>query len=114
MAIKNFDIDVLGTSLSISVDEESDYLNEILKQYRAAVKNTKEIFNLKEPLNAAVLTGFMLSEELYKLRKQAESRLAINENEAREAEEVTRSIIARIDQVLEDSSSSRAVPEEES
>ena len=105
MAAQDFVLDILGTSFSISVDEDPEYLNylnEILDQYRAAVENTKEIFHLKEPLTAAILTGFMVSEELHQLRKQTEARQAITEGEAREAEEVANSIIARIDRVLED------------
>jgi cell division protein ZapA (FtsZ GTPase activity inhibitor) len=102
VAVENFVLDILGTSFSISVDEDPEYLNEILDQYRAAVEHTKEIFNLKEPLTAAILTGFMVSEELHTLRKQTEARQAVREGEAREAEEVANSIIARIDRVLED------------
>ena len=102
MAVENFVLDILGTSIPISVDEDPEYLNEILTQYRAAVENTKELFKLKEPLTAVILTGFMLSEELHTLRKQTEARQAVTEGEAREAEEVANSIIARIDRVLED------------
>jgi len=103
VAVENFVLDILGTSFSIAVDEDPEYLNEIYTRYRAAVENTKEIFNIKEPLTAAILTGFMLSEELHTVRKQAETQKALTEDEAREAEEVANSIIARIDRVLEDS-----------
>jgi len=103
VAVENFVLDILGTSFSIAVDEDPEYLNEIYTQYRAAVENTKEIFKIKEPLNAAILTGFMLSEELHTVRKQAETLKALTEDEARKAEEVANSIIARIDRVLEDS-----------
>ena len=102
MAISDFVIEVFGTSFSISVDEDPAYLEEILAQYRAAVENTKEIFNLKEPLTAAILTGFMISEELHRLKRQTEGQWAVQEDEAREAEELAKNIIARIDSVLED------------
>jgi cell division protein ZapA (FtsZ GTPase activity inhibitor) len=104
VAISDFDLDVLGTSFTITVDEDPEYLNKILTQYRDAVENTKELFNLKEPLTAAILTGFMVSEELHKLKKQAESLQVASENQAREAEERANNMIARINGVLEDSS----------
>ncbi|MCL2880095.1 MAG: cell division protein ZapA [Treponema sp.] len=100
MAISDFVLDILGTSFSITVDEDPEYLNEILGRYRTAVENTRETFNLKDPLTAAILTGFMVSEELYRLQRQ--------EEEAREAEEVANTIIARIDKVLEDTPSEEA------
>jgi len=100
VAISDFVLDILGTSFSITVDEDPEYLNEILGRYRTAVENTRETFNLKDPLTAAILTGFMVSEELYRLQRQ--------EEEAREAEEVANTIIARIDKVLEDTPSEEA------
>ena len=105
MAINNFIVDVLGTSFSINVDEDTQYLDEILAQYRAAVENTKSMFNIKEPLNAAVLTGFIVSEELHRLKQQICEIKASSEDQGREAEEMANKIIARIDKVLEDTSS---------
>jgi cell division protein ZapA len=101
MAVSDFALDILGTSFTIRVDEEPAYLEEILGQYRASVENTGKMFNLKDPLVTAILTGFILSEELHKEKnsiRQGAARL----DEAREAEELALSIIARIDRVLED------------
>ena len=105
MAINNFVLDLLGVTFTITVDEETEYLEEILAQYRTAVENTKEIFKLKDPLTAAILTGFIVSEELHRIKTQIQGSEIQNENEAREAEEVTNKIIERINSVLEDSSS---------
>lgn len=102
MAVNDFVLDVLGTSFTITVDEDPEYLNEIMAQYREAVENTKEIFKLKDPLTAAVLTGFMLSEELHRQRKQADGLQTVCEDDIREAEAVANNIIARINKVLED------------
>ena len=103
MAISNFALDILGTSFTITVDEDPEYLDAILAKYREAVENTKELFQLKEPLTAAILTGYMLSDELQQLRKRIEGLQTICEVEAREAEERANNMIARINRVLEDS-----------
>jgi len=101
MAVCDFALDILGTSFTISVDEDPAYLEEILRQYRASAENTKKTFGLKDPLVIAVLTGFLLSEELHK-EKNSVHQSAADPDEAREAEELALSIIARIDRVLED------------
>ena len=101
MAVSDFTLDILGTSFSISVDEDPAYLEEILSQYRAAVDNTKKLFGLKDPLVTVILTGFLLSEEIHKEKILSVSQSAVKQKEAREAEELALSIIARIDRVLE-------------
>jgi cell division protein ZapA (FtsZ GTPase activity inhibitor) len=89
-------LDLLGTSFSITADEESAYLEEILDQYRAALVNTQKNMGLNDPLRTAILTGFLLCDEIHKLRdRNGESP------EAEEAERRTLNLIARIDEVLE-------------
>ena len=101
MAINNFDLEIFDTKFTITVDEDLQYLNDILKHYRNAAEKTKEMFDLKEPVNAAILTGFLLSEELYQLKKQAEEHLSISKTESIEAQSLANSIVSRIDRVLE-------------
>ena len=102
MAVIDFTLDLLDVSFSIRVDEDIAYLEDIREKYRLALDNTRKIFNLKDPLVTAILTGFMLSDELHKERTQTAALPPDADNEAREAEELARNIIARIDRVLED------------
>jgi cell division protein ZapA (FtsZ GTPase activity inhibitor) len=99
-------LDVLGASFSITADEDAVYLESVLNQYRTAVENTQDISGMKDPLKVAILTGFLLCDEINKLRIQAgEERERLEtrqEGEARELEQRTLNLIARIDQVLED------------
>ena len=108
MAVSDFVLNILGTSFSISVDEDPAYLEEILSQYHTAIENTRKMFNLKDPLVIAVLTGFLLNDELHREKNQSEYSNTSRQEEAREAEELALSIIARIDRVLEDGSTGRA------
>jgi cell division protein ZapA (FtsZ GTPase activity inhibitor) len=89
--MNNIRLELLGTSFSITADEDESYLADILNQYRAALENTKNISGMKDPLKIAVLTGFLLCDEINKMRLQAG-----------EAEQRTTSLIARIDRVLQD------------
>jgi cell division protein ZapA (FtsZ GTPase activity inhibitor) len=93
-------LDILGTSFSITADEDAAYLEEILNQYRSAVEKTQTLSNLKDPLKIAVLTGFLLSDEIRKLRDRHDSERD-GEPEAQEAEALTLNLIARIDEALE-------------
>jgi cell division protein ZapA (FtsZ GTPase activity inhibitor) len=94
MAANELHLDILGTSFSITADEDESYLREILAQYRAFIEHTTQISGMKDPLKIAVLSGFLLCDEINKMRR-----------DSGEAEERTRDLIARIDQVLEDNPS---------
>jgi hypothetical protein len=65
----------------------------VLAQYRAAVENTKNISGISEPLNIAVLTGFLLCDEINKIKRQLE-------DESVEISERTMGLIAKLDQAL--------------
>ena len=86
-------LDILGTSFAITADEDEVYLNKVLLQYKAAVKNTQNISGIGDPLNIAILTGFLLCDEINKLKQQTES-------ESSEVQERTMKLIAALDQAL--------------
>ena len=65
-------LDILGASFTITADEDETYLNNVLGQYSAAVKNTQNISGIKDPLNVAILTGFLLCDEINKIKLQTE------------------------------------------
>ena len=99
-------INVLGTSFSITAGEDPAYLDEVLAQYQVAVANTQGISGMKDPLKIAILTGFLLCDEINKLKMQAEEELAKTTSEqsteAQELNRITRNIIDRIDQAIND------------
>jgi cell division protein ZapA (FtsZ GTPase activity inhibitor) len=86
-------IDVLGTSLSIAADEDPGYLEKLLSRYRMVIDNTKNFTGLDDPLKVAVLTGFLLCDEIEKIKQQ-------DAREGREAEQRTLNMIARIDEAI--------------
>ena len=95
----DLDINILGTSFSITAGEDPAYLEEVLSQYQFAVANTQGISGMKDPLKVAILTGFLLCDEINKLKIQVEEEQAGNEQAL---DRVTRELINRIDQVLEE------------
>ena len=86
-------INLLGTSFSIAADEDSVYLENLLNRFRIILENTKKSTGLDNPLRLALLTGFLLCDEIEKLKNQ-EAR------EGQEAEQLTLNMIARIDEII--------------
>jgi len=62
--------DILGTSFTITADEDEEYLKKVLNQFKTAIKNTQNISGINETLNIAILTGFLLCDEINKLKQQ--------------------------------------------
>jgi cell division protein ZapA (FtsZ GTPase activity inhibitor) len=87
-------LDILGTSFSITADEEPEYLEEVLAQYRNAVETTREHTGMKDPLKIAILTGYLLSDEINKLKRHTGNESDI------QAEQLALDLIARIDEAL--------------
>ena len=87
-------LDILGASFSIRAEEDEAYLQNVLTQYKAAVKKTQSISGIKEPLNAAVLTGFLLCDEINKMKQQLKNETL----KSTEAEQITLNMLAKLEQ----------------
>jgi cell division protein ZapA (FtsZ GTPase activity inhibitor) len=101
METKKLYINVLGSSFSISADENIEYLESLLERYKVILENTGKATGISasEPLKLAILTGFLLCDEIEKMKTQ------INQNgqesqEGREAEQLTLELISRIGQFI--------------
>ena len=109
-------IEVLGTSFIITTGEEPEYLEEVLAQYRMAVASTQNISNIEDPLKVAILTGFLLCDEINKLKQQNREEQKISESqragEEKELNRITGNMIACIDQVTEKTDSTDTQPDE--
>jgi len=99
-------INVLGASFSITAGEDPAYLDEVLAQYQIAVANTQGISGMKDPLKVAILTGFLLCDEINKIKLQIGEEQAKAElqrsAEIQELDRIMRDITARIDQIFND------------
>jgi len=107
-------LDILGTSFTITADEDEAYLKKVLAQYRSAIKNTQNISGITDPLNVAILTGFLLCDEFNKVKDRlkneieaknvSETLAAAQESEnlweEQEVEERTLRLITKLEQAL--------------
>jgi mannose-6-phosphate isomerase len=85
-------IDVLGTSITIATDEEEEYLKSLLEAYKKHVEDIRASSGLTDPLKIAVLTGFMLCDEVGKASKKT--------GEEEKATEELTLVISRLDEAL--------------
>jgi mannose-6-phosphate isomerase len=88
----------LGTSFSIAADEDSAYLEGLLNQYRVKIENTRKKTGVQDPLKLAVITGFLLCDDVRKAQKNGV--FGRNFPDQDEAERLTLDLITRIDEVL--------------
>jgi len=107
-------LDILGTSFTITADEDEAYLKKVLAQYRTAIKNTQNLSGITNPLNVAILTGFLLCDEFNKVKDRlkneieaknvSETLAAAQESEIQweeqEVEERTLRLIHKLEQAL--------------
>jgi len=94
----DLDFDILGAKFSISVGEDPAFLEAVLAQFRFAIANTQGISGMKDPLNVAILTGFLLCDEINKLRIQYRDEQIKN---GQSVNRTVQDLISRIEQVLE-------------
>lgn len=96
-------IDILGTSLTISADADPHYLQSLLEQYKQFVGSTQALTGLQDPLKIAVLSGFLLCDELEKTKNSSREKAETTDNpEYLEAEKLALELINRIDEALGD------------
>jgi len=107
-------LDILGTSFTITADEDEAYLKKVLAQYRSAIKNTQNISGITDPLNVAILTGFLLCDEFNKVKDRLKNEIEAqnvsetlaaaqeseNQWEEQEVEERTLRLIHKLEQAL--------------
>ena len=96
MAKSDLRIDILGTVVNISTDEKPEYLNMLLNKYNDIIEKVRKISGLNDPLKLAVLTGFLLCDDLQK----AGTGISEEKGEEGEAERLTLGMISRLEEVL--------------
>lgn len=96
-------IDILGTSFTVSAKEDDEYLKKLLGYYKDICNTIQTAGKLRNQLQVSILAGITLVDELYKSKKEtALYQNRINSNDEAEAERLTLSMIEKLDSALED------------
>ena len=91
------DIQVLGTSFRIQVNEDPQYMEKIIKYLENVINKVEHTTAIKDPLKTSILASVFIIDELFKL-KEGSGDSAVE----KEVSELTEKIISCIDNVLED------------
>jgi cell division protein ZapA (FtsZ GTPase activity inhibitor) len=95
VAKTSLNIELLGTTFSISADEDPVYLQALLGDYRQSLENTRKMTGMEDPLKLAILTGFLLCDD-YKKITSHNPRI----RDSVEAEKLAQELIIRLDKAL--------------
>jgi mannose-6-phosphate isomerase len=97
MSKSDLHIEILGTNLTISTEETPEYLNMLLEKYKRTIENVQQTTGLKDPLKIAVLTGFLLCDDLEKAGSAPD---AVKNEEQGEAERLTQGMILKLNEIM--------------
>jgi mannose-6-phosphate isomerase len=97
MAKNDLLIDIFGTNITISTEEPAKYLEMLLGKYRRTIEKVQRATGLKDPLKIAVLTGFLLCDDL---EKAGSAPGAVKDEEQVEVERLTESMILRLSEII--------------
>ncbi|MCL2521108.1 MAG: cell division protein ZapA [Spirochaetaceae bacterium] len=64
-------IDLLGTVITIRTEEELSYIKQLEESLAEVIKQVKEELNLDNPLSLAIMAGIYLTNENFRLKRQA-------------------------------------------
>jgi len=109
MAKNDLLIDIFGTNITISTEEPTKYLEMLLGKYRRTIENVQRTTGLKDPLKIAVLTGFLLCDDL---EKAGSAPGAVKDEEQGEVERLTESMISRLSEIMSNTPEEDLMPSE--
>ena len=93
-----FQVNVLGSSISIQTDEDPVYMEEIISVLKSKTEMVEKDLSIKDPLKNMVISSIIIIDELLKERQKAEGNF---NSDSDEVERLTLQIMERIDKSLE-------------
>ena len=94
-------IDVLGTSFSITANEDDEYLSKLLGYYTKIVEEIQKSGMMKNDMHVSILAGIMLCDELYKEKsKTARFSQSMTTDSDSEASKLAEDMIRKLDAAI--------------
>jgi cell division protein ZapA (FtsZ GTPase activity inhibitor) len=96
-------IKLLGTSFTIQVDEDPQYIQQLVAFLERKSREIEESGSVKDPLRISILTGLLVADELFKERERStSSHPPSTDKHDEELSRLTEQIIRRLDSTLPD------------
>ena len=97
MSYNLVNIQVLGISFKIQVDEDTEYIEKILKHLDTVISKVELTTSMKDPLKIAILSSVFVIDELMKEKVSKQDPYV-----EKEVSELTEKIISCIDNALDE------------
>ncbi len=94
---KGIPIHVLGTSFAIQTDESPEYVEKLVDYVKSKIETLQRSVGGKDHLRVAVLASVLIADELFKARAGG----PVGTPDSNNLENMTESIIAKLDKALE-------------
>ena len=95
-------ITILGTSFSITSDEDPAYVEELVTYFKRKIGDIEKSVSSKDPLRISILAGLLIADELYKIRNKSRFPKPEENRSSEEAARLTKEMIERLDRSLRD------------
>ena len=93
-----FQVNVLGSSVSIQTDEDPVHMEEIISILKSRTEMVENDLSVKDPLKNMVISSIIIIDELLKERQKTNGNIG---SDSEEVERLTLQIMERIDKSLE-------------
>ena len=97
-------VQLLGTSFTLTSDQDSDYLETVYENYLDYVNRVRSEIQIKDPLKIAIIAGILAAENREKESEiSAETDLLLSCEESKAIETITENLIEKLDSCLNES-----------
>lgn len=96
-------IQLLGTSFTLTSDQDSDYLKAVYENYLDYVNRVRSEIQIKDSLKIAIIAGILAAENREQESEiSAETDLLLSGEESKAIETITDNLIEKLDSCLND------------
>jgi cell division protein ZapA (FtsZ GTPase activity inhibitor) len=97
---EQIEIQALGTSFFIKVDEDPLYMKKLVSYYKKKTEEIQGSVRIQDPLKIAILSGVLITDELFKKTNASSNASSDQPGEGEEASKIADRIIKILEETL--------------
>jgi len=94
------ELNLLGTSFTLTSNEDSIYLENVIRQYQLLIKKVQREMNISDPLKISIIGGILATEEMMKKSQNIDKKESISAEEGKAVEKIAEDLLKKIDKCL--------------
>ena len=96
------ELNLLGTSFTLSSNEDSYYLENVINQYKLLLNKVQNEMKIQNPLKVAIISGILATEEMMKKPSNSKKTISLSLEEKEAVERIADDLVLKIDKCLSD------------